>query len=49
MSHRHLDPSVPDRPKRVAIVLWNPAASSITGWPVSGGDTADLVIETLGR
>ena len=34
MSHKNLNPSVPARPKRVAIVLSNPAASSTTGWPV---------------
>ena len=34
MSHENLNPSAPDRPKRVAIVLSNPAVSSTTGWPV---------------
>jgi putative intracellular protease/amidase len=34
VSHKNLNPSVPGRPKRVAIVLSNPAVSSTTGWPV---------------
>jgi putative intracellular protease/amidase len=34
VSHKNLNPSVPARPKRVAIVLSNPAVSSTTGWPV---------------
>ena len=34
MSHKNLNPSAPGRPKRVAIVLSNPAVSSTTGWPV---------------
>jgi putative intracellular protease/amidase len=34
MSHKNLNPTNPDRPKRVAIVVSNPAVSSTTGWPV---------------
>jgi len=34
MSHKSLNPANPGRPKRVAIVLANPAVSSTTGWPV---------------
>ena len=34
MSHKDLNPSLPARPKTVAIVLSNPALSSTTGWPV---------------
>jgi putative intracellular protease/amidase len=34
MSHENLNPSTPGRPKRIAIVLSNPAVSSTTGWPV---------------
>jgi putative intracellular protease/amidase len=34
VSHKNLNPSAPARPKRVAIVLSNPAVSSTTGWPV---------------
>jgi putative intracellular protease/amidase len=34
MSHENLNRSVPAHPKRVAIVLSNPAVSSTTGWPV---------------
>jgi putative intracellular protease/amidase len=34
VSHKNLNPSAPDNPKRVAIVLSNPAVSSTTGWPV---------------
>jgi putative intracellular protease/amidase len=34
MSHKNLNPSAPAHPKRVAIVLSNPAVSSTTGWPV---------------
>jgi putative intracellular protease/amidase len=34
VSHKNLNPSVPAHPKRVAIVLSNPAVSSTTGWPV---------------
>jgi putative intracellular protease/amidase len=33
MSHKHLNPVNPDKPKRVAIVIANPAVSS-NGWPV---------------
>lgn len=34
MRHDNLNPVNPDRPKRVALVLSNPAVSSTTGWPV---------------
>jgi putative intracellular protease/amidase len=34
VSHKNHNPSAPARPKRVAIVLSNPAVSSTTGWPV---------------
>ena len=34
MSHKDLNPVNPRRPKRVAIVLSNPALSTTTGWPV---------------
>src|SRR4029450_3781138 len=34
MSHTNVNPSAPGHPKRVAIVLSNPAVSSTTGWPV---------------
>jgi putative intracellular protease/amidase len=34
MSHKDLNPTSPDRPKRVAIVISNPAMSTTTGWPV---------------
>ncbi len=34
MSHKSLNPAVPGRPKRVAIVLSNPGISTTTGWPV---------------
>lgn len=34
MSHRNLNPVNPISPKRVAIVISNPAASTTTGWPV---------------
>lgn len=34
MSHKNVNPTVPARPKRVAIVLSNPAVSTTTGWPV---------------
>jgi putative intracellular protease/amidase len=34
MSHKYRNPVNTDRPKRVAIVLSNPATSSTTGWPV---------------
>jgi putative intracellular protease/amidase len=34
VSHKNLNPSMPARPKRVAIVLSNAAVSSTTGWPV---------------
>jgi len=34
MSHKSLNPLNPGSPKRVAIVLSNPAVSSTTGWPV---------------
>lgn len=34
MSHQSLNPVNPTRPKRVAVVISNPAVSSTTGWPV---------------
>jgi putative intracellular protease/amidase len=34
VSHKHLNPVNPDKPKRVAIVISNPAISTTTGWPV---------------
>jgi putative intracellular protease/amidase len=34
MSHENLNPTNPGRPKRVAIVVSNPAVSTTTGWPV---------------
>ena len=34
MSHKHLNPLNPGNPKRVAIVISNPATSTTTGWPV---------------
>jgi putative intracellular protease/amidase len=34
MSHANLNPVRADRPKRVAIVIANPAVSTTTGWPV---------------
>lgn len=34
MSHKHLNPLNPAKPKRIAIVISNPATSSTTGWPV---------------
>ena len=34
MSHKDLNPVTPRHPKRVAIVLSNPAVSTTTGWPV---------------
>lgn len=34
MSHKHLNPSNPSRPKRVAIVISNAGTSTTTGWPV---------------
>jgi putative intracellular protease/amidase len=34
VSHKNLNPTAPDHPKRVAIVLSNPGVSSTTGWPV---------------
>jgi len=34
MSHKDFNPTNPDRPKRVAIVISNPAVSTTTGWPV---------------
>jgi putative intracellular protease/amidase len=34
VSHENLNPSAPAHPKRVAIVLSNPAVSATTGWPV---------------
>jgi putative intracellular protease/amidase len=34
MSHKNLNPVNPDKPKRVAIVISNPAVSTTTGWPV---------------
>jgi putative intracellular protease/amidase len=33
-SHQHLNPLDLNKPKRVAIVIANPGASSTTGWPV---------------
>lgn len=33
MSHKNLNPVNPGRPKRVAIVISNPAISTTTGWP----------------
>jgi putative intracellular protease/amidase len=34
MSHKNLNATNPDRPKRVGIVISNPAVSTTTGWPV---------------
>jgi putative intracellular protease/amidase len=34
MSHSNLNPVNPDKPKRAAIVISNPAVSTSTGWPV---------------
>jgi putative intracellular protease/amidase len=34
MGHADLNPVDPSRPKRVAIVIANPAVSTTTGWPV---------------
>lgn len=34
MSHKNLNPVNPNKPKRVAIVLANPATSTTSGWPV---------------
>ncbi len=34
MSHKNLNPTNLDRPKRVATVISNPAVSTTTGWPV---------------
>jgi putative intracellular protease/amidase len=34
MSHKNLNPVNPGKPKRVAIVLANPAVSTTSGWPV---------------
>lgn len=34
MSHKDLNPVAAGRPKRVAIVISNPATSTTTGWPV---------------
>ena len=34
MTHKHLNPVDLDNPKRVAIVISNPAVSTTTGWPV---------------
>jgi putative intracellular protease/amidase len=34
MSHKNVNPAVPGRPKRAAIVLSNPAVSTTNGWPV---------------
>lgn len=34
MSHKNANPAAPGRPKRMAIVLSNPAVSTTTGWPV---------------
>jgi putative intracellular protease/amidase len=34
LSHKNLNPVNPERPKRAAIVISNPALSTTTGWPV---------------
>jgi len=34
VSHKNLNPANPSRPRRVAIVISNPALSTTTGWPV---------------
>lgn len=34
MSHKNLNPVNPNKPKRVAIVISNPAISTTSGWPV---------------
>jgi putative intracellular protease/amidase len=34
MTHSNLNPVNPDKPKRAAIVISNPAVSTSTGWPV---------------
>jgi putative intracellular protease/amidase len=34
LSHKNLNPTNPANPKRIAIVLSNPATSTTTGWPV---------------
>jgi putative intracellular protease/amidase len=34
LSHKHLNPVNPGKPKRAAIVIFNPAVSTTTGWPV---------------
>lgn len=34
MSNKDLNPTRPERPKRVAIVISNPSVSTTTGWPV---------------
>jgi len=34
VNHKHLNPVNPSSPKRVAIVISNPAVSTTTGWPV---------------
>jgi putative intracellular protease/amidase len=34
MTHSNLNPVNPDKPKRAAIVISNPAVSTTTGWPV---------------
>jgi hypothetical protein len=34
MSHKHLNPLNPSKPKRAAIVISNPGTSTTTGWPV---------------
>jgi putative intracellular protease/amidase len=34
VSHQHLNPVDPGNPKRVAVVISNPAVSTTTGWPV---------------
>ena len=34
MSHKDLNPVSATQPKRVAIVISNPAVSTTTGWPV---------------
>lgn len=34
MSHKNLNPVNPGKPKRIAIVISNPAISTTTGWPV---------------
>ena len=34
MSHKHLNPLNPRKPKRVAVVISNPGTSTTTGWPI---------------